>query len=76
MAQKYTWKQGDNLGDLATKYNTTRAAILEANPGLTQPLAGVVLTIPGVTTLAGDPRGQALDFQNVRHPLSRSLDLP
>ena len=57
MAQKYTWKQGDNLFDVAKKYNTTSSAILEANQNIRGLAAGIVLTIPGVTTSAGDPKG-------------------
>ncbi len=74
MAQKYTWKTGDNLFDLAEQYGTTSTAILEANPGLRQPLPGIVLTIPGAitqtttTTLAEDPKGPKTPEQFVTQP--------
>jgi LysM repeat protein len=46
---KYTIKPGDGLDAIATKFKTTRAAIMSANPSITDPdkiQAGQVINIP------------------------------
>lgn len=50
--QSYTIQQGDTLSSLATKYGTTVAALLSANPQITNPnliISGQSLNIPGAT---------------------------
>ena len=45
--QTYTVVAGDSLSGIAARFNTTQAALIEANPGLTENIKiGQVLKIP------------------------------
>ena len=56
----YTVKRGDTLGKIARSFNTTVAAILSANPSITNPnliSIGQKITIPSGTTTTPTPTG-------------------
>ena len=64
---EYTVQSGDTLSEIAAKNNTTVAALMKANPGITDPnliYAGSTLSIPGQggsfwENLLGGQAGQA-----------------